>query len=56
MAIPSAGVITMLFVPNDKMPVVILSPVWVLTILVDETLCKYKKYPIQKKKWLLEWK
>ena len=53
MAIPSAGVITMLFVPYGIMPVVVLSPVWAPTILVGAMLSKYKKYPIQEQKWVL---
>ena len=53
MAIPSAGVITLLFVPYGIMPIVVLSPVWAPTIFVGAKINRYKKYPIQEKKWVL---
>ena len=50
-ALPSTGVVTMLFIPYGLLPIISLAPVWVPTIVFGALLDKHKKYPIQNEKW-----
>jgi hypothetical protein len=53
MTIPATGVLTMLFVPYGIMPVAVLSPIWVPTIIIGAIMSKYEKFKVHNNKWVL---